>query len=192
MKCEVIRRRLAASFDACTPLTRETKAHLEGCAGCARYRAELDALEMDLREAPAPTAPEGLAARVKKAVAEERRGARQPAAARWGAGLAACISAALAGWFYPLPWNMRLWWHEVDAWRDPQAWHALGAQMALPFREVWSMGTGWLEQGTGLLSPLLLWSGVGGAALVLVLFNAFEAHHLGTTAGRKSTRHARG
>jgi len=192
MNCEEVRQCLANAFDADVPVPPKAVLHVDQCRGCARYQAELDALDGDLLRTAAPAVPGDLAARIKLAVAEERPGARRPAGVRWVVGTAACAAAIVTGWLYPLPWDVRLWWQEADAWRDPQAWHALATQLGQPFQDLWNAVAGLFEQSTGLLSPWLLWGGAGVAALVLVLFNAFEAHHLGMTTRREGSRHARG
>jgi len=179
MNCEVTRQRLADAFDGGAPPPPDALAHAAVCPDCGAYRAALAALEADLRDISVPAADPALAARVRGAVTEERRARRESVLVRGGLAAAAVLAAAAAGWRYPLPWDARAWWQQADASWDPAAWQALGTEMLAPFHDLWSAAGAWAARGTDLLSPLLLWGGVGAAALVLVLYNAFEAHSLG-------------
>lgn len=192
MRCDLTRLGLDAAFDAGTPLPEALSQHLEHCPACARYQRALASIDYDLLAEPAPPVPKDLTERVKFSVAQEQPHQRVPMSVRWVTGALLCVSAAVTGWFYPLPWDVRLWWGQADAWHDPEAWRALLAQLASPVLDTWQSIVALLAESTSALSPTLLWGGVAVGTLVLVLFNALEARFLDTGSRGRSSRQARG
>lgn len=93
--CEQTRRALAASFDEGQVPYEELSPHLQTCAQCRAYAAELAALSDALRDLPQPELPAGLVARIH-AKTHAQRSARRRKAALLSA-LAASVLVVLGG-----------------------------------------------------------------------------------------------
>ena len=193
MKCEAVRTVLSDSFDTGELLDASVQAHLDNCATCAAWHAELDGLDGLLRQTTPVEDDPVLVARIQAAVARSSRPWVPP---RWlGAGVAAAIVVlSMAGgwvidtygqdpalsWAAVLPTEPLL--PDWDLLRTemvllPMQVETEMAQMSDGVVGVWSTTATWLSahfQG----NSILLWGAcLLGLALVIVI-NRHEAHRL--------------
>jgi len=177
MNCEDVRQVLRLRFDQGILAQSDLIPHLELCPGCARYARQLEAVDASLKTLPQPAAVPELAARIKRRVAEESLAERALERFALRFAVTAAVVAGVLGWLFPLAISYGEWWRRAEnslaafQWRDVVAPFLADAQSLLRSGES-------LLENAARFPSLYLWLAIGGALLLLLAFNGFEARSL--------------
>jgi len=187
--CEDCRKALDAAFDSGDAPDTWLRQHLDGCAACNAYQAELDGLDMLLHRPPAIEEDAALVARIQANLARPQMPAISPLM-----GLAAALALAVAslagGW--ALDRYVAVPELSLVAWQPDEApvldWAVLRSEVAaLPGQvrmEAARAAAGleglWSRAGDGVGAwpagnPLLFWGGCAAGLLILILIDSREA-----------------
>ncbi len=192
MKCEAARNALSDSFDTGVSPDAAVEVHVETCAACAAWQAELANLDGLLCQTTPVEDDPVLVARIQAAVAQ----ARPWVMPRWlGAAVAATliVLSMAGGWVIDTYGELPVWTWAAVSPTEPLLpdWELLRTEMVLlPMQVetemaemsdgvvgVWSTTAAWLSahlQGNNLL----MWGGCLGGLVLVMLINRHEAQRL--------------